>query len=143
MFEWWKDLIRPIRVVDRRFGVLRFLRDAGFWEGHTRFAPTARDVEVLITADAAGPTQRQHRFFADLEARYGALIVEITQALNREAERVGVRGSDYVLVAVDVPLDGDENAAAGWALSYEAKPPSWHFTVQMQGWSPVNVIAER
>jgi hypothetical protein len=32
MLEWWKDLVRPIRRTDSKFGELRYLRDARFWE---------------------------------------------------------------------------------------------------------------
>jgi hypothetical protein len=46
MFEWWKDLVRPIRTTDPQFGKLRYLRDARFWEGQAVLSPIAAEVEV-------------------------------------------------------------------------------------------------
>jgi hypothetical protein len=44
MFAWLKDLVHPIRKRDPRFGDMRYLRDAKFWEGTIAFQPTGRVV---------------------------------------------------------------------------------------------------
>ena len=141
MFEWWKDLIRPIRISDSRFGDLRYLRDARFWEGKSPFAPLDREVEVLIDGDANGPTDRQRVFFDEIESRYDALWPAIEGKLEVEARNLELANDvEFSLVGLQVPdVPGDQ---AEWDLSYETVPPSWHFTVTVSGWSPVNVIAE-
>ncbi len=142
MLEWWKDLIRPIRMVDPRFGNLRYLRDAGFWEGRAVFVPTGTDVEVLIAGHSSGPTDEQRVFFDELQGRYNSLWAELRKTLEIEARRVEIDAVKFVLVCVDVPPAGVDRSDGEWALSYQTDPPSWHFTVRMRGWTPTDVIAE-
>lgn len=132
MLEWWKDLIRPIRLVDSRFGNLRYLRDARFWEGRAAFAPTGTEVEVLISGHSSGPTEQQRIFFSELQERYNSLWAELHRTLAIEAQRVHIDTRTLVLACIDVPQAGSDGSDAEWALSYETQPPSWHFTVQMR-----------
>lgn len=141
MFEWWKDLLRPIRRTDAQFGSLRYLRDARFWEGRGVFAPIAAEVEVLIPSEPSGPTDEQRAFFNEIQTRYESLWPDVLNVLETEARRVEITSREFVLVCVDLPAPGGD-AGQEWALSYETKPPSWHFTVQMRAWVPVEVIAE-
>jgi hypothetical protein len=141
MLEQLKDLIRPIRVRDSVFGDLRYLRDARFWEGTVIFAPTGQEVEVLIFGEPTGPTEEQRRFFREATDQYDAIWPVIRERLASEAAHVRARpASEFVLVCVDVPARVDGKPE--WELSYETQPPSWHFTVTMQGWTPGHVVAE-
>ena len=141
MFEWWKDLVRPIRTTDPQFGNLRYLRDARFWEGHAAFSPIAAEVEVLIPGEPSGPADEQRAFFNEIQTRYDSLWPEILRVLETEARRLEIESREFALVCVDLPaFDGDVDR--DWALSYETKPPSWHFTVRMTAWMPAGVVAE-
>lgn len=140
MLEWWKDLVRPIRRIDPQFGSLRYLRDARFWEGRAAFSPIDADVEVLIAGEPSGPTGEQRAFFDELQTRYDALWPDVLRVMETEARRLEITSRAFVLVCVDLPAPGD--ADGDWALSYETNPPSWHFTVQMKAWTPVEVLAE-
>lgn len=143
MFEWWKDLIRPIRIKDSRFGNLRYLRDARFWEGQAAFVPTHTVVEVLISGEPSGPTEQQRVFFNELEQRYNSLWPEVRKRLETEAQRAQIDGArEFILVCVDFPPAGSIGSDPEWALSYETDPRSWHFTVRMTGWTPSDVVAE-
>lgn len=59
MFEWWKDVFRPLRIEDRDFGQMRFLRQTSTWECQAHFPPIKGPVEVLIEGDSTGPTASQ------------------------------------------------------------------------------------
>jgi hypothetical protein len=63
------------------------------------------------------------------------------KGIDTEARRVEIERREFVLVCVDLPVASD-GADCEWALSYETRPPSWHFTVQMKGWMPADVVAE-
>jgi hypothetical protein len=141
MFEWWTDLVRPIRKTDAQFGRLRYLRDARFWEGRAFFLPTAAEVEVLIPGQLSGPANEQRAFFNEIQTRYDALWPEILKKLETEAHRLEINRREFIVVCVDLPAPGDD-ADREWALSYETKPPSWHFTVHMKAWVPAEIVAE-
>jgi hypothetical protein len=141
MFEWWRDLVRPIRTTDWQFGTLRYLRDARFWEGHAAFAPIAAEVEVLIPGEPSGPAHQQRAFFDEIQTRYGSLWPDVLRLLEAEARRLEIASREFVLVCVNLPAScGGANCE--WAMSYETKPPSWHFTVRMTAWMPTEVVAE-
>jgi len=142
MLEWWKDLVRPIRRTDPQFGKLRYLRDARFWEGHAGFTPIGTEVEVLIPGEPSGPTDQQRAFFDDLQKRYDSLWPELHKVLEAEARRLEIDSREFVLVCTDLPAPGVTSADCDWALSYETKPSSWHFTVRMTAWMPAEVVAE-
>lgn len=140
VFDWLRDLVVPVRRVDPRFGSIRYLRSGGFWEGKASFQPLGRPVEVLIWDDAQGPTEDQRRFFNDLEDRYDAVWPVFQQAIVAEAEKLGAATEGLELACVDVPQT--PGVEAEWAVSYETQPRSWHFTLQLRGWTPEGVIAE-
>jgi hypothetical protein len=140
MLSWLKDLIRPVQQQDPKFGRLRYLRDARFWEGKVEFQPIGGKVEVLIPAEARGPSDQQRAFFDELVRRYDSLWPDVRVQLGAEARKQG--GADvsgFELVAIDLPSDRD----AEWALSYESRPPSTHFRVILRAWRPREVVAER
>jgi hypothetical protein len=140
MLEWWKDLFRPIRLSDPRFGELRYLRDARFWEGRAPFQPADGQVEVLIQGSASGPTDAQRSFFDEIERRYSELWPAVQASLVSESRRAELVPSAFRLVCVDIPQT--PSPTAEWQLSYETRPPSWHFTVNMRGWQAQDVLAE-
>jgi hypothetical protein len=140
MLDWWKDLFLPVRATDSRFGPLRYLRDARFWEARVHFSPVDGDVEVLIHGSRSGPTDQQRSFFAEAERRYPIVWPAIHEHLLDEAKRGHANASEFHLVCVDVPED--PSPVAEWRLSYETSPPTWHFTVTMQNWQLAGVHAE-
>lgn len=123
------------------FGDLRYLRDARFWEGKVAFAPAGRDVEVLISGPATGPTGEQRAFLAELERRYHVLWRTIKDRLVAEASNTAADGHlEFELVGLDIPETPGPDAE--WELAYEARPPSGHFTVSLRGWEPGDVVGE-
>ena len=108
MRDWWKDLFRPIRVTDARFGRLRFLRDARFWEGQSALLlAVGGDVEVLICGIFGGrpPTDQQRSFFAEVERRliprYG--LPSKHACLDEARTGAGGRLASCAAGVVDVP----------------------------------------
>ena len=141
MFKWFKGA-RPLRMVDPRFGDLRYQRDAQFWEGRAEFAPLRAPVEVLIDGPDTGPTEGQRAFLDELERRYDAMWPDVRERLAHAAQRVHADSSTLVLVAISIPRGGVDRAGEEWNLSYETRPSSWHCTVHMIGWTPQDVTAE-
>lgn len=142
MLEWLKDLVRPIRITDPRFGQLRYLRAARFWEGRVAFPPIANDVEILIDGEPSGPMPQQRAFFDELQTRYESLWPELQAILATEARRLEIDVQDFVLVCLTLPAPSGSGLETEWDLSYETNPRSWHFMVQMRGWLPAVVVAE-
>lgn len=140
MLSWFKDLVAPLRRHDPRLGALRYLRDARIWEGRTSFRPIGREIELLVRGEDGGPTAVQRMFFDEVENRYESLWPTIKKKLAAEALSVGATAETFELVAVSVPTEPGERAE--WELSYESRPRSWHFTVQMEGWRSRDVVAE-
>ena len=142
MFEFWKDLFRPIRIEDPRFGTLRYLRDARMWEGELRFAPLDREVEVVIFGEASGPTDGQRAFYDEVEARYDGLWPTIRERLESAARDYGLDGDqEFRLDGLSIPENPEE--AADWDLSYETEPPSrYYFNVLFKGWTPMMVVVD-
>ena len=114
MFEFWKDLFRPIRKRDPRFGSLRYLRDARMWEGNQHFAPVGHEVEVIVFGEAGGPTAGQHAFFDALAARYEGLwpaIRGLLQALRESMDpESDVAGAIGGVLEDDSRLDASTSA---------------------------------
>ena len=143
MFDWWKDLLRPIRIEDSRFGHLRYARDARVWEGRVHFAPTAMEIDIVIEGERAGPTGPQHLFFKQLEEQYDSLWPAVRARLMAQAQQAQIAGDlAFVLVGVGIPSIGDAVTGPEWTLSYELEPRSWHFTVRMIELQPIDVVAE-
>jgi hypothetical protein len=140
MLDWLQDVVAPIRKRDSRFGELRFMRTTGFWEGRTPFRPLGRAIEVLVWGHSGGPSDEQRAFFDVVEERYDSLWPLIKERLDTEARSVGAASDVFDLVAVSVPAEPGPSAA--WELSYETRPPSWHFTVRMAAWAPGEIVAE-
>ena len=141
MLEWLKDLVRPIRLEDPGFGPVRHFRDAKFWEGKTPFPPLGREVEVLIHGPEAGPSDAQRVFYKEVQDRYAALWPELERMLKAEAMEIEEsHRARFCLLSVNVPAAPGQ--AVEWELSYETEPPSWHYTVTLQGWKPRAVLAE-
>ncbi len=142
MFEFWKDLFRPIRKQDPRFGPLRYLRDARMWEGNRHFAPVGHEVGVVIFGEASGPTDRQCAFFDELAARYGGLWPAIRERLDAAARDYGLEGAtQFRFDGLSIPEQPGDTA--DWDLSYETEPPSrFYFNVLFKGWTPVMVVVD-
>src|SRR5262245_49534305 len=125
MLQWLKDLVRPIRTRDPRFGDLLYLRDARFWEGKVTFAPVGRLVEVIVCGSETGPTAAQRSFIDELELRYDALWPMVHEKLLAERRKMnGASDVAFDLVCVNVPET--PCSSAEWELSYETRPAAWH-----------------
>ena len=142
MFEFWKDLFRPIRKQDPRFGPLRYLRDARMWEGNQHFAPVDHEVEVIVFGEAGGPTAEQHDFFDALAERYEGLWPAIRGLLEAAAQDCGLASTpQFRFVCLSIAEQPGD--AADWDLSYETDPPSrFLFNVLFKGWTPVKVVVD-
>ena len=143
MLQWLKDVIRPIRRQDQRFGPMRYLRDTRTWEGWTEFSPVKGNVEVLLSGGPEGPTENQRQFIELLESRYPALVSEVrAHPMEAAAAQPNINGDAvrFTLVAVDLPAEVTDDMS--WELCYETEPKSWCFAVQMRGWMPRSVSVE-
>ena len=142
MFEFWKDLFRPIRMQDPDFGPLRYLRDARMWEGRLDFAPLGHEVGVVVFGDAGGPTDRQRAFFGELVARYDGLWPAIRGMLEAAARDHGLEAATrFRFDCFSIPEQPGDTA--DWDLSYETEPPSrFYFNVMFKGWTPEMVVVD-
>jgi hypothetical protein len=133
-------LFSPIRKVDPFFGQLRYLRDAKFWEGKINFVPLQRRLEILIDGTAAGPSEEQAQLYKEIESRYNEIWPYVQDKLKSEARNIKLENiKSFELVCISITEDIQTPT---FELSYEARPPSWNFTVMMENWQPTNALAE-
>jgi GT2 family glycosyltransferase len=137
MFDWLKDIVRPVWMDDPQLGRLRYFRDTRTWEGWIAFPPVGRQIEILLTGTHTGPTEHQREFLRALESRYEQLWEAVRPDLLEAAVS---RPKVFTLVGIDLPAVVDDGVE--WELCYETEPESWLFTVQMRGWTPENVSVE-
>lgn len=140
MLDWLKDVILPVRRHDPRFGAMRYLRAARFWEGKANFRATGERVEVLLCGNSSGPTSEQRIFFDELQETYESLWPLLREKLATEARKVGVAASEFELVCVTIPEQPGPEAE--WEMSYQTRPLSWHFTIRLRGRIPGEIVAE-
>ena len=63
-------------------------------------------------------------------------MAESPDGPGERSSQLDTESREFVLVGVSLPRPTGEILEKDWELSYETSPPSWHFTVQMKGWSP-------
>lgn len=98
------------------------------WEGSVDFAPTDSNVDVLVDAGEAGPTESQRQFLARLAERHPAIDAEV----QRMAAGRGDEDGEWLLVVIHAPEDALD--AGRCELTYEQGID--HLTVDVVGWTP-------
>ncbi len=142
MVAWLSDIVRPLRLSDPVFGVIRYQRAARFWEGTADFPALGKSIEVLIDADLQGPSEDQHRFFRELQSRIAGLLLMVHQRLREEAQRVGSTAASFDLVSINVPEIASGDQGTEWEMSFETKPGHWNVAVVMHNWQLGSVYSE-
>jgi len=137
MFEWWKDLLRPIRREDEDFGQMRFLRQTTTWECRAHFAPIGREVEVLVYASEGGPSARQRGRWKELAIQYASLEASLRTELAELA--LSSHASDFVfeLAGVAVPEESETLYEVELTFGDPSGPPQ--FDVRVASWKVAGI----
>jgi hypothetical protein len=131
---------RKPRVTHPVFGSIVYA-DASTWEcGRVHFSPLSKDVEVLITAGPAGPTDDHVCFFRELESRWTTLSLAcaplIRSALGEWIE-TPEKGDILARVTIEsLPVFEKLNPEDEWELQFWCEEASHWPTVVMKGWIP-------
>lgn len=100
MFEHLRGLFARKRMSDDTFGELAFC-DAQ-WEGS--FAVGESTPELLVVADAEGPTESQRAAFKQFQKELVEMHSRAQQAIEREPDLE--KGRAWILVTIAVESDG-------------------------------------
>ena len=140
MFEWLKDLLRPLRVSDRHFGQMRYLRQTATWECLAEAAPPIGTVEVLIDAGENGPTAAQRSRWIELPRHFERLAQEARIRIEPILAELEIADFECTLAAVVLPADSDAASGTGIELTFgdRAGPPQ--FDVTVRSWRLQDVI---
>lgn len=131
---------RKPRITHPVFGSIVYA-DESTWEcGRARFRPLSKEVEVLITAGPAGPTDDHVRFFGELESRWSTLssaCAPLLRAALVDWIEAPEKGDILARVTVEslsvlAKLEPDDE----WELQFWCEEASHWPTVVMRGWAP-------
>lgn len=115
-------------IDDPVYGRMRLERKAWLWEGSVDFAPAGSNVDVLVEAGEAGPSDAQRQFLARLAERYPELDAEV----QRMAAGRGEEDGEWLLVVIDVRHDALERGRC--ELTYEQGIDL--LSIDVDGWRP-------
>lgn len=138
MFEWWKDLFRPIRREDQDFGKMRFLRQTTTWECRARFEPVGREVEVLVFASEPGPTKPQRQLWRELISRYPDLESRLRSELDALSKWRQASAFVFKLAAVSLPEESNTPCELELTFGDESGPPQ--FDVRVESWEIREIV---
>lgn len=137
MFEWWQDLLRPVRRSDPDFGRMRFLRQTRTWECVAGLAPVRGRVEVLVDADAGGPSEEQRQRWRELPARYEELARQARPMIASLAAEHGIEDFVHELACVSLPAASRSDADLELTFGNVSGPPQ--FDVAVRSWKILGV----
>jgi hypothetical protein len=138
LFEWWKDVFRPLRIEDRDFGRMRFLRQTSTWECQAHFPPIDGPVEVLIEGDSTGPTASQRETWQALASHYARLADEARALIQKAVEAQQVDGFELHLAAISLPRDSASRYELELTFGNRSGPPQ--FDVRVASWRVQDVL---
>lgn len=130
------------------FGQLKFRRSfgfigKGFWLGTAFFKPINDVVRVSFIGGRSGVTDRQFKYFEEIEEKYPSLVdavenVLVDAPMNYFGPELfpNLRADDYRLDLISVPKS--MLAPNTWILSYMfLRLPGQTFSVVMEEWKPL------
>ena len=147
MFESLKNLFRkkpkePLPTLDDPFfGQLVFFPAAHLWSGKTMFPTRDGDaeVEILIDADDAGPTESHREFFKSARERWPDIEASIGDILFPPIKKWAKRDFDennpwayFAFRGIRIP--SLESTPVEWAVSYWCPSVKHYFDVQIIDW---------
>lgn len=102
---------KAVIIEDDIFGKLRFMdfKSNSYFEGKGYFAPINGETELLIEADATGPTIAQKEFYASLQQDFDTYIKKIKPIIEDEfrnwKEDFQIKDfySEFKLVCITIP----------------------------------------
>ena len=138
MFEWWKDLLRPIRVDDPDFGRMCYLRQTSTWECQSPFAPVSGLVEVLIDGEISGPSAAQRQRWRELATHYSRLRAEAEAAIGKVVAEQGIEDFEFRLAATSLPAEVESGPDLELTFGNASGPPQ--FDVEISSWRIRQVV---
>ncbi|MFN7943379.1 MAG: hypothetical protein U0X73_17435 [Thermoanaerobaculia bacterium] len=141
MFEWWKDVLRPIRMEDRDFGQMRYLRQTSTWECQSPFDLEGGTVEVLIEGEAAGPSAAQRQRWRELPEHYSRLRSEAVAAIGRIIADQRIENFEFRLAAVCLPDALESSPDLELTFGNISGPPQ--FDAEVSSWRIRQVVGPR
>lgn len=108
------------------------------WIGKVFFAPVGREVDVIIDAGEAGPTEKQRQFYKAVEQEYPRHLEAIGAALFERFRiwKTGVpRAAMWQKLELEcINIPSCEATPAEWELSYWCAVVDHSFDVGLRDW---------
>ncbi len=142
---------KPIVIHDNFFGALRFVdfKDStkSYFEGEGQFLPTNNLTQYLIQADINGPTEKQKKFYEDLQADFYKYIQKISPLIEDEFRNwnedfvIKEFKNELKLVCITIPrLD---KSPVKWEMAFTTIHDLNHqITIDFIGEEPTSILID-
>lgn len=117
---------------------MRFLRQTATWECRARFEPVGREVEVLVFASEAGPTEHQRQLRRELISHYPDLESRLRSELDALSKSRQAAGFVFRLAAASLPEESESPSELELTFGDESGPPQ--FDVRVESWEIRGIV---
>lgn len=149
----WRRLFgRTVKTGDTFFGEMTFIEISNdpaqsYFECARYFNPIDGVVELSVTGQMRGPTQRQKDFFTQLENDYPLIVAAVIPAIESEFRNwkpdleIKNFGQEFKLVWLTIPTCDQQPVE--WKIAYETVYDLNHtLFITMQGYQPLHVLID-
>jgi hypothetical protein len=138
-------------VPDAVFGPLRYRSSKdpskGYFTGKGFFPPTCSDTDLLIQADASGPTESQRAFYQNLQTNFDKFANKMKRLIEDEFRNwqpdfeISDFRKEFTLVCISIPrLDA---APVRWELAFNTIHDRNHLvTIDFVGDEPQGILID-
>jgi len=149
----WNRLFgRTAKTGDAFFGEMTFMEipndpAQSYFECARYFKPIDGVVELGVTGQLSGPTQRQKDFFAQLEDNYELIVAAVVLIIESKFRnwkpdfKIGNFEQEFKLVWLEIPACDQQPVE--WEISYETVHDLNHtLFITMQGYQPLRILID-
>ena len=139
----------PPAIADPVFGTLSFRPFKpdpahSHWSGETPFSPVDRNIVVLVLGDESGPGANQHSLFRSIEARWSAMLPELSEALkafHADVLEETLENPWDVYQLHELLVARQESPDMEWHVGFESsRDPNHVYILTIEGWVPTGSV---
>jgi hypothetical protein len=150
---FWNRLFgRTAKTGDAFFGEMTYMEVSNdpaqsYFECARYFKPIDRVVELGVTGQMSGPTQRQKAFFTQLENDYPLIAAAVVPIIENEFRnwkpefKIGNFGQEFKLTWLAIPICDQQPVE--WELAFETVHDLNHtLFITMQDYKPIHILID-